>query len=248
MIHIQGLSFGRIIHSIDLDVIKGEMVGIVGRNGAGKSTLLKSILLFHHGVSGEVILNNQDFRQISRNEIARCVSYIPQSFQVDFDIPVMEFLFTARYTYNENRRLSHIRIQEAAEACGTEALLHRSMRVLSGGEMQKVLLTSAVVQDTPVWLCDEPTSSLDPRAEAEFFQLLSLIRRDRPLTVLIVSHNLPELLIRCSRIIALKDGEIAFDAPTEHYSASVLEQIFGIPFCLVSAGKRILLVPGEVEQ
>ncbi|MDD2715261.1 MAG: ABC transporter ATP-binding protein [Candidatus Wallbacteria bacterium] len=245
MLQVSDLSFAGILSGISFQAGPGEIVGIVGENGAGKTTLLKAILFHNKETGGSISICGREIDTLSRRVIARHFAYIPQSFSVDFDVRVQDFLYHSRYAYDENRNSSARKIEEAAELCSVTGFLEKNLRLLSGGERQRVMLCSAVVQNAPVWLCDEPTSNLDPKAEADFFNLLEKIRKERQLTALLVSHNLQQIVRHSDKILALRNGRVLYYEPASFFTAEIFSNIYNARFTMLEHGGRKHIVTGD---
>jgi zinc transport system ATP-binding protein len=175
------LSGRRIVSNVSLRVAQGDILGIIGPNGGGKSTLLKAILklLPYRG-------------QITRAPGLR-VGYVPQYFDFDRTLPLtVRELFALRVGGFPFGGASEA-VRRQLSAVGADQLLHKRLGVLSGGELQRVLIALALVGDPQLVVLDEPSSSLDVAGERELFQLITRLARERRLTVLFVSHDLDAL-------------------------------------------------------
>ena len=237
------ISYNRILKNISLSLEKGELLGIIGPNGAGKSTLVKILTGIITPNSGNIIIYNKNLSSMKAFEIARNISYIPQELTVLHDIIVKDFLYLYRYSFFENMNKSESIIEEAAKLCGISCLLSRNLRTLSGGEKQKVQIAGAVVQRAGIWICDEPTSSLDPGAKSDFYSMIDNIRSKKEISILITSHDLTELVSRADNILAIKDGKIFFDGICAQLDKDILSSLYDSDFNMMKYnGKRIFTI------
>lgn len=247
MIDVRDLHFhypcGKGLDSVDLTVQPGEFVGIIGPNGSGKSTLLRSIYRDLRAQSGEILLDGKPLSSLSYKDSAQILAVLSQENEMSYDYTVRELVEMGRYPYasglfersrkekqNESGK-SHSHknenewIETAMEQTGLASLTDKSFFALSGGEKQRVLLTRAIVQDTPVLILDEPTNHLDLRCQMQVFTLV----RNLDKTVLAAIHDLNLASLFCDRIIVMKDGKICMQGtPEEVISESMIREIFGV--------------------
>ena len=218
MLQIQKLSLqlgdSPILSNIDLSIKKGEWMTILGKNGSGKSSLLKSILKLY-SYEGDIKIEGNCVRDYSSEALAKLISYVPQTPPSDLQMEVNDFLLLARYPYRNDLELKHddqkLIDQMMTELAITE-LRSRNFSTLSGGEQQKVLIASALVQQTPIILLDEPGSFLDPAFRNTILNKLRIISKKKRVAVIEVSHDLNTTAQVADRFIALKDGLKVFDS------------------------------------
>ena len=211
-----------------LGIRPGEFVGIIGPNGSGKSTLVKLMARFIRPTSGEVLLDGRDISTIPRREIARSLAVVPQEFSFYFPYKVWDFVMMGRHPYQGFAALQseddRSIVQWAMAETGTEAFAERSVLELSGGEKQRVILASALAQDTDILLLDEPTSALDMHYQVAIYGVLKRLNRQKQLTVVAVTHDLNLGAQFCDRLILLDEGRIRADGPPEEIITPALIQ------------------------
>ena len=179
---------GRVIlDHIDIDVSPGEIVTLIGPNGAGKTTLARVLLGLVKYDSGTI-----------RRRADLVVGYVPQKFEPDPAIPmsVARFLAPARNT-------PAARIRAALAEVSAERLYDSQLYLLSGGELQRVLLARALLRDPHLLVLDEPVQGVDHMGEAELYRLIARIRSERGVGVLLVSHDLHVVMGQSDRVICL---------------------------------------------
>ena len=248
MIEIKNLSFSygstTILQNISFQVEPGECVGIMGNNGAGKSTLITCINRIRTPKAGQVLINGQDLRKLRRNALARKVAYVAQKNEMT-NATVFDCVLLGRTPYikwaisQQDLDLCEQTIQQL----GIGHLKLRNVDQLSGGEMQKVMLARALVQQPELLLLDEPTSNLDPRNQYEMMALVQKIAREKKIAVLIVIHDLNLALRYCDRFYFLKDQEGYSFGGIETITEETLHNVYGIKAEVVNIkGNHVIVI------
>ena len=212
VIRIRGLDnrFGeQVVHQgLDLDVYRGEILGVVGGSGTGKSVLLRSIVGLRRPSGGEVRLLGQDLLALPERERARLERRLGVLFQngalfssltvtENIALPLIEHAGLPR---PEAQYLAEVKLALAGLPAGTG---ERYPAQLSGGMVKRVALARALALDPDILFLDEPTAGLDPIAEAAFDRLLLTLRDALGLTVFLVTHDLDTLYTSCDRVAVL---------------------------------------------
>ena len=248
MIEVRDISFAygknQILNRVGFTAQPGECVGILGNNGAGKSTLITCINRIRTPQSGEVIIDGKSVRHMGRNEMARTIAYVAQKNEMNH-ATVFDCVLLGRKPF-----IKWSVSQEDIDLCeamirrvGMEAFQIRRLDELSGGELQKVMLARALVQQPKLLLLDEPTSNLDPRNQYEMLSLVRRIAREQGITVLIVIHDLNLALRYCDRFYFLKDGKGYSYGGIETVTAQTIETVYGIHAEIAEvSGKRVVLL------
>jgi ABC-type cobalamin/Fe3+-siderophores transport system ATPase subunit len=205
-----------ILRGISLGIAQGEYVSVIGPNGAGKTTLMRC-LLGMYAYEGSVRIAGTESSSADPKELARQISYVPQTHDIEFPLPVFDFVMMGRYPYlsplSPAQKKDVEAVERAMEVTGTLPFRHRLLRTLSGGERQKVYIAAALAQETPVMLLDEPATFLDWKHQAEVMQLLKKINTECGATIVAVNHDLNSAAHWSDRIIAVKDGRVLLDGP-----------------------------------
>ncbi len=210
----------RVLSDIDLHVHCGEITAIIGPNGAGKTTLLRALLgqIPHEG--------RIDFLRADDSPThSPRIGYVPQRLDFDRRSPVSVLdLFAMSRSARPAFFGASAEVRREAEAalqfCGAGAVLHRPLGALSGGELQRVLLSLALTPTPDLLLLDEPVAGVDNAGLALFYGVLDQARRRRDLTIVLVTHDLASLPRAADRVILLRDGRVALAGPPEHVAAS----------------------------
>ncbi|WP_136715367.1 ATP-binding cassette domain-containing protein [Halorientalis salina] len=202
-----------VLESVSASVSEGEFVGLVGPNGAGKTTLLQTINGVLAPDSGTVTVGGLDVRDASARELSRRVATVPQEATVGFEFDVRDIVEMGRTPYasrlsrgdyREDRR----QVEAALERTETAAFADRSIRAISGGERQRVLLARALAQDTPALVLDEPTASLDINHQVRTLSLVAdLVAEGK--TAIAAIHDLDLAARFCDRLFLLANGSVA---------------------------------------
>jgi len=242
LIDVEGYTFsieGRpILDSVTLSIRGGEYFSIIGPNGAGKTTLLRCLMRIYTGGKGRITLFGKPLDHYGQRDLAKLVSYVPQSDGRPLPFTVEEYLMMGRYPYLSpfssfsagDRRA----VEDALELTGTAGLAGRRLGTLSGGERRTIDIAAALAQGARVMLLDEPTTFLDPKHESDILSLLCRINRDEGITVVSVTHDINAALLNSDRIGVLKNGALVFlGPPDELMSGGVLEWVYEKRFCYV---------------
>jgi len=213
MIRARRLSFGYgrpLLVDVDLDVARGELVGILGANGAGKSTLARLLLGLAAPAAGQVSIDDRDLATLPPRERARLVAAVLQDEPFEFPFTALEVVLMGRRArlgpFGFEAAVDVAAAERAMRDTGVVDLAARPMSELSGGERKRVLLARALAQDTPALVLDEPAAALDVRHQLELFQLLAA-RKRAGAAVVVVVHDLNLAAQWCDRVALLTAGQ-----------------------------------------
>lgn len=196
----------RVLDSIDLSVVDGERIALIGSNGAGKTTLIRC-LLGEYVHDGSVLIRGVDPRQ-DRARILREIGFVPQ-LPPPLRMSVHELLrFTSDLTGTPIAEMTAIATRLGLDLTRVE---HLPFAKLSGGQKQKVLIALALGRPCSLLILDEPAANLDPEARHAFFELLAEQTAARPITLLISSHRLDEVAPLVNRVVEMDMGRIVLD-------------------------------------
>ncbi|MBL0707564.1 MAG: ABC transporter ATP-binding protein [Sulfurimonas sp.] len=225
--------FGKFIanESVDMELHRGEIVGLLGANGAGKTTFIKMILGLLPIDSGELSLLNKKITSAKdRQELKSKIGYVSQHFALYDDMTVRENMLFFALMHKISRKKAKELIGEYADELGFREYLDDMPRSLPLGINQRFSLAVALLHD-PIILClDEPTSGVDAIARRQFWDLLQELKIKRDISILITTHYMSEAEF-CDRVVLLKDGKkIADKKIAEFYeefpNAHDFEEIF----------------------
>ena len=185
----------------DLTVAAGSLLALIGPSGAGKSTLLNLLAGFERPIAGQIVLAGQDAAGVPPAE--RPVTSLFQEHNLFAHLTVVQNVGLGRHPGLRLTRSDRAEMADALAALGLDGLDNRLPGQLSGGERQRVALARALIRRKPILLLDEPFAALGPAQRSEMVSLVDGLRRDRGLTVVLVSHQIDELR-------GLRDAEAAF--------------------------------------
>ena len=200
-----------VLKGVDLDVMPGEVVGLIGPSGSGKSSLLHAAGLLERPTSGEICIDGEDVGGL--DERARThIRLASIGFVYQFHHLLPEF--DARDNVALPLRIAGVgqveareRASEVLTALGLGARLTHQPAQLSGGEQQRVAVARALANRPRLLLADEPTGNLDPTTSQSVFEALQRLVKDTGVAALIATHNM-ELAGHMDRVFALKDGHL----------------------------------------
>lgn len=200
---LKGVSFG---------VAQGEILGFLGPNGAGKTTCMKILTGFMAATDGSVVIDGID---LDDDPVAarEKIGYLPEHAPLYPDMNVFEYLAYVAEVRRIPRSKREERVAAIAKTCGLAEVLARDVSALSKGYRQRLALAAAMIHDPEILILDEPTSGLDPNQIVEIRNLIREIGRSR--TVILSSHNLPEVVQTCDRVIIVHEGAIVADGTPE---------------------------------
>ena len=214
----------------DVVVGAGSFVAVIGPSGAGKSTLLSLIAGFDRPERGRVVLDGQDV-----TDLAPADRPVTTLFQEHNLFPHLTAAQNVGLGIHPGLRLSAAdrhRVDEAMGRVGLDGMGRRLPRELSGGERQRVALARSMARARPILLLDEPFAALGPAQRREMVGLVDRLRRDRGMTVIMVSHQLDEVRAVAERALFVQDGTIIADDSIESLIArppvAAITDYFGV--------------------
>jgi len=243
----------RIIHSVDVSVGPGELVGVIGPNGAGKTTLLRLIAGGLRPTTGRVLLSGRPLEGMSARERARRLAFMSQDSSQAMTFTVMEVLLMGRYPhlgrFESESAADRERARAALGVVGMAGFQDRIMGGLSGGERQLVLFARILVQDTGILVLDEPTSSLDIGHQDRIFSLAQDIARSGR-SVIASVHNLSVAAEYCTRLVLLENGTVAASGnPGDVLRPELLDRVYSVRTLVSSSSATgsltVTVVPGR---
>jgi len=228
-----------ILEGINLAIEQDDFLGIIGPNGGGKTTLLKIILGLISPSRGKVSVLGKPPEK-SRSKIG----YVPQHnlFDRDFPISVGDVVLMGRYGKSglfrryssEDRRAT----QDALQTVGMLDYKERQMGKLSGGELQRIFIARALVAEPKLLLLDEPTASVDPAMQTEFYELLEKLKKQ--MAIVLVSHDISAVSIYVDKLACL-NRQLHYHGSKE-ITPEILEATYKCPVQMIAHG----LVPHRV--
>jgi len=181
-------------NDVRLKLFSGELVCLIGPNGAGKSTLLRTLCGLQEALSGKIFLSGKPLQAYTRHQLSTMVSVVLTDRVVVDHMKVYDLVSMGRYPYTgyfgRCSVLDQEVIMEAMELTGIGALSHRYLGELSDGERQKVMISRALAQETPIIVLDEPMAFLDFPSKLELMQIIKKLVRVHGKSILLTTHDL----------------------------------------------------------
>tara|TARA_B110000211_G_scaffold42406_1_gene44124 strand:- start:44746 stop:46920 length:2175 start_codon:yes stop_codon:yes gene_type:complete len=206
----------RSLHSMSLNIKPGEKIAIVGHNGSGKTTLAKLLLGLYQPTKGTIQFDGLNHHQIHPSDLRRNVGYLPQDITLFHGTIRDNILFGTRqvteYQLIRAVQLSGVSVFTDNDSQGLDQQVGESGSSLSRGQRQSIVLARAILNSPQILLLDEPTASLDARAEKQFIQSINATAQNR--TMLLITHKM-DLLKLVDRILVLEKGKLIIDGPKD---------------------------------
>ncbi|MCR5614673.1 MAG: metal ABC transporter ATP-binding protein [Saccharofermentans sp.] len=224
-----GVKFGKdvILEDVNLHMHCGELTVVIGPNGAGKSTLLRAILgeIEHEGTI--------DLKETSTgNQSEMRIGYVPQSLNIEREIPITVYdlfasfismtpvwLFKSKKLYNK--------IYEQLKIFSVEDCIDKQVGKLSGGQLQRVMLSIAITPMPNLLILDEPVSGIDENGVRDFYRIVNELKTKYDLSILLVSHDLHLVKKYADKVILIDKTILAQGTPDEVYKNENFREIFG---------------------
>lgn len=205
----------QVLHDVNFTLPRKASLAIIGPNGSGKTLLLNALLGLMPS-TGTI-----------RWSPGTRLGYVPQKVTADTRLPLrVDELLQAK------ARIQHLpesEVKAAMEWAGLEPLMGQKLGTLSSGQLQKVLIAFALAGAPDAVLVDEPTSSLDELAEEHIFEILHRARRERGMTIILVSHDLTLVRGTATHVLCLGGGRASFGTASEMLVPEILERIYRQP-------------------
>ena len=197
---------------IDLDIVKGEIFGIIGSSGAGKSTLVRLINLLEQPTAGEVHVEGRPTKGAAGaplRALRRNIGMVFQHFNLlNAKTAAQNIAFPLQLAGSLSRAEIEARVAELLERVGLTAHAKKYPRQLSGGQKQRVGIARALATKPQILLCDEATSALDPETTQSVLKLLAEINRDLGITIVLITHEMDVVRQVCDRVAVLDQGRV----------------------------------------
>lgn len=217
----------KVIHDINFDVYKGEILILMGPNGAGKTVLLKSIFGLFEKSAGEVKFDGKIIHPLPQKMVAAGVSFVEQGKRVFPSMTIEDNLRMGAFLWKDKKKVQE-RIEELVHFFPTLKKKFKELAYnMSGGEQQILSLARAMMMNPKLLILDEPSIGLAPRIVQSVFEKIADINKTFGTSIVIVEHNLKSLLHIAHRAYILAKGKIVLEGPVEKLShSSVLEKVF----------------------
>ena len=215
-----------LIKEINIQLNKGEILTLIGPNGAGKSTLIKAIL-------GEIPHTGTiEFKDTKDGHMAKLkIGYVPQSVNIEKNTPVSVYDLIASYQYNypvflPKSKKIEAKIRETLEVFEAEELIDKQVCNLSGGQLQRVLLSMAIMDEPNLLLLDEPVSGIDQNGMELFYKTMDYLKTHYDLAIILISHDLDYVAKYADHVVLLDKTVAKQGTVKEVFESKEFERIF----------------------
>lgn len=229
------------LNDINLQILEGQIYGIVGMSGAGKSTLIRCINRLDTPNRGQILYRGQDILTMDRKTLLktrRKIGMIFQQFNLFMQRTVSRNIRYPMEIAGVPKKQADRRVRELLEIVGLEDKADAYPAQLSGGQRQRVGIARALASNPDVLLCDEATSALDPMTTQAILSLLQAINRRLGITILLITHEMAVIRQICHRVAILDGGQVAEEGEVDQVFLNTKSE----------AGKRLFGVLPESEQ
>ena len=249
-------SFGKrhVLRRLSFSIEKGDFFIIIGPNGSGKTTLMKLMAGILRAQNGQIEILGVPNRSYTAKALARAVALVPQRLPVDLPFTAGEAVLLGRAPYQGALGIERDRdleiANQAMQFTEVDHLSRLNISQLSGGELQRVFIARAICQEPEIMLLDEPTASLDLAHQVKVMDLMEKLKREKGITVIMVSHDVNLAAMYGNQVLLLKEGEIASNGiPSDVLSFEKLEETYGCKLLVDESPlgdfPRVTLVPGR---
>lgn len=225
-----GVRFGEqaVLSDVNLHIHCGSLNAVIGKNGAGKSTLIRAMLddIPHEG---EI-----EFRDTKDGRMQRLkIGYVPQSVNIEKNTPVSVYDLLASYesrypVFLPRKRSVYEKIRSALKIFEAEELIDRQVCNLSGGQLQRVLLSLAIMDEPNLLLLDEPVSGIDQNGMERFFKTMDYLKRHYDLAIILISHDLDYVRKYADHVVLLDQTVLKQGTPREVFESREFGQVFAV--------------------
>ncbi|WP_166239104.1 ABC transporter ATP-binding protein [Paenibacillus turpanensis] len=228
-----------IIDNLDLRIPTGQITVFIGSNGSGKSTLLRSMARLLKPISGSVLLNGKDIRDLPTKQIAKQLAILPQTPTAPEGLTVYSLVKQGRYPH---QNMFHIwtkedeqHVQNALQATRLTQFADRPVDSLSGGQRQRAWIAMTLAQNCPIVLLDEPTTYLDLSHQIDVLDLLYDLNEQQQRTIVMVLHDINLACRYAHHIVAVKNKTVvAQGKPEDIITSELLREVFDLECTIVN--------------
>jgi len=234
MLSVNGVEFRynsrEVLRDVGFELGRGDVLAILGPNGVGKTTLLKCINAILRPQRGTVLVDACNVLRLRPMQIARRIGYVAQRTETSRLTAFDAILMGRRPHIRWRASKADLRIVDGAvKLLHLETLAMRYIHRMSGGELQKVAIARALVQEPRLLLFDEPTSSLDLKNQIEILNVIRQVVRQHAVSAVMTMHDLNQALRYADKILFLKNGTIYFAGPPRAVTAGMVASVYGLP-------------------
>ncbi len=243
---VQGYGSKTILDDISFDVDTGEVLALLGPNGSGKSTLIKTICNIMEPRSGQILIDETPIEDIDITDLAKIVSYVPQSTAAATYTTAMDTVLLGRKPYVtwSYRQKDIDYALDAMKAMRIIGYSSRDVSDLSGGQRQRVFLARSLAQCPSFFIFDEPTSALDLKHQMNTMIKMREVVHDKGAGMVIALHDINLAMNYSDKVLMLKNGKIfAYGTPDETITEENIRAVYGVESRIMEAEGRRFILP-----
>ncbi|WP_400151254.1 ABC transporter ATP-binding protein [Candidatus Methanarcanum hacksteinii] len=243
---VQGYGSKTILDDLSFDVDTGEVLALLGPNGSGKSTLIKTICNIMEPRSGRILIDETPIEDIDITDLAKIVSYVPQSTAAATYTTVMDTVLLGRKPYVtwSYRQKDIDYALDAMKAMRIIGYSSRDVSDLSGGQRQRVFLARSLAQCPSFFIFDEPTSALDLKHQMNTMIKMREVVHDKGAGMVIALHDINLAMNYSDKVLMLKNGKIfAYGTPDETITEENIRAVYGVESRIMEAEGRRFILP-----
>ena len=220
------------VRDVSFSIPSGKLVGLIGHNGCGKTTMMKCINRMHDFQVGDILIDGESVKGKTVTEIAKKVANVPAELRNSFGLTVYETVMLGRYPHLKNMwwetNEDETIVMDTMKKFGVYHLMDKQLNMLSSGEMQRVLIAKAYVQEPRLMLVDEPTSHLDMKYKLNVMEYLrAMVKKD--MTILVAEHDISLMARYCDLCIIMKKGElVAIGDPKKIITEELIQEVYEV--------------------
>lgn len=239
-------SSNKILENVNFQIAPAKLVTIVGPNGSGKSTLIKCIDRIISPQGGSILIDRKNVTGMTRMDMAKYLSYVPQSTVRIFPTNVFDTVLMGRRPHIGwlGSAKDEEKVWDVLRLLDIESLSMSNFNELSGGQQQKVLIARALVQEAEVMLLDEPTSNLDIWHQLDVMNIIRDVVKKKEITAIMALHDLNLASYYSDRIIMMKKGKIiAVGDPQSVITEENIASVYRVEAAVRSLSDRPMIMP-----
>ncbi|PNQ80949.1 ABC transporter ATP-binding protein [Paenibacillus sp. F4] len=234
-----------VVDQVSVTVPKGTITSFIGPNGAGKSTLLSMISRLTDSDEGEILIDGQAVSLTKSEELARKISILKQTNDVNIRLTVKDLVSFGRFPYSKGRLNSEDRkmVEQSMAYMGLEDMKDKHIDLLSGGQRQRAFIAMILAQDTEYILLDEPLNNLDMKHSVQIMKMLRGLVDDLGKTILVVLHDINFASCYSDYIVGMKDGRLLKQGTAdEMIDSQVLKDLYDMDIPIQQIGDHKICV------
>ncbi|WP_033160071.1 ABC transporter ATP-binding protein [Mycoplasmoides alvi] len=228
------------LQNIKFSILQNNICAFIGNNGAGKSSLINLLVKNCHLQNENIFIKNKDLNKISYKELSKLISYVPQINNIYHELSVWDFIAIGRLPHTNflgflTKNDKEI-IKTISKLLKIDALFELKINQLSGGQLQKVIIANALVQETPIIVLDEPLNHLDLQSQEDMLILIKKLKNDFNKTIIIVLHDIEIAANLADQIVVFYNGSVPLiGKPIDIITSENIKKYFNVD-------KKIILI------